>query len=148
MKGNEEAGKLAKEATRNEEAQLNIPPSRTDVKVLIRHNVNKIWQADWDKEKKGRHLHNIQKEMSRSKCSYFKQTWFTHMSIGHTGLNGSLKIIHKHPTGICEFCGVREDVECVLLRCINHSRQGERVESEVNVVSKIFSLETSLGEPR
>lgn len=46
VKGNEEADKLAREANKNEEVQLNIPISDTEVKILIKCNLNKIWQAD------------------------------------------------------------------------------------------------------
>lgn len=70
------------------------------------------------------------------------------MRVGHTGLHSNLKIIHKHPTGTCQFCGVREDMDHVLLSCINYSRQRERVKRAVNVAKKAFHLQTLLGEPR
>ena len=39
------------------------------------------------------------------------------MRIGHTGLNHTLSIIGKHPTGKCIHCSQPETVEHVLLRC-------------------------------
>lgn len=85
--GNEEADRLAKEATKEEEVQLSIPLSKSEVKVLIKHKVNKIWQAEWDKDKKGRHLYNIQKYISSCKYSHSnrqEEVWFTRLRIGHT----------------------------------------------------------------
>ncbi|XP_041928461.1 uncharacterized protein LOC121693224 [Alosa sapidissima] len=149
--GNEEADKLAKEATKEEEVQLNIPLSRSEVKVIIKHKVNLIWQAEWDKEKKGRHLYNIQKNILNNKPMYpnrQEEVWFTRMRIGHTGLNNSLHVVNKHPTGKCEFCGMREDVDHVLLKCLRFSRQREKLKREVNTAKKAFSLDTLLGEPR
>lgn len=91
VNSNEKAHKLAKEATKNEEVRLNIPLSCADVKVLVKCSVNKIWQADWDKKRKGRLVDNLQKEISSSNSSYAnrQEVWFTQMRIGHSGLNSS-----------------------------------------------------------
>ena len=44
---------------------------------------------------------------------------------GHTGLNGSLHLIGKHPTGLCDNCGEVENVEHVLVVCERY-REGRR----------------------
>jgi len=41
------------------EIQLSFPLCKSEVKVLIKHKVNNIWQAKWNKEKKGTRLYNI-----------------------------------------------------------------------------------------
>ncbi len=37
-------------------------------------------------------------------------------------LNKTLKIINKHPTGLCEHCGVEEPVEHVICVCQNEQK--------------------------
>ncbi len=37
--------------------------------------------------------------------------------MGHTGLNSTLHIIGKHPTGLCDWCGVKETVEHEIIQC-------------------------------
>ncbi len=39
------------------------------------------------------------------------------LRLGHTGLNSTLHIIGKHPTGLCDWCGVKETVEHVIIQC-------------------------------
>jgi len=111
------------------EIQLSFPLCKSEVKVLIKHKVNNIWQAKWNKEKKGTRLYNIQQDILSSKHIYpnrHEEVWFTRMKIGHTGLNNSLHVTHKHPSGKCEICGVREDVDRVLLRCIEGSECSQK----------------------
>src|SRR4029434_6633555 len=110
-----------------------------------------MWQSEWDKEKKGRHLYKLQQEIVGKKNSYInrqEEVWFYRMRIGHTALNSNLFIMNKHPSGNCEVCGVREDVEHVLLSCERFSRQREKLKRTVSAEKRVFSLETLLGEPR
>ena len=96
-----------------------------------------MWQTEWDKEKRDRHLYNVQRDISRSKTSYInrqEEVWFSRMRIGHTGLNSSLLVINKHPSGTCKCCGVRENVEHVMLRCGGFSRQREKLGQEISLV--------------
>ncbi len=56
---------------------------------------------------KGRHLYNIQPEVNIGRTesrSRREESIITRLRIGHTGLNSSLKIIGKHPTGKCQHC--------------------------------------------
>ena len=151
VEGNEEADKLAKEATKEEEVQLNIPLSKSEIKVLIKQKINTMWQSEWDKEKKGRHFYKLQQEIVGKKNSYInrqEEVWFYRMRIGHTALNINLFIMKKHASGNCEVCGVREDVEHVLLSCERFYRQREKLKRTVSAEKRVFSLETLLGEPR
>uniref|UniRef100_A0A8C2BUC3 Reverse transcriptase domain-containing protein n=1 Tax=Cyprinus carpio TaxID=7962 RepID=A0A8C2BUC3_CYPCA len=151
IEGNEQADKLAKEATKEEEIQINVLLSKSEIKVIIKQKVNAMWQSEWDQERRGRHLYKLQQEISRKRTSYTnrqEEVWFNRLRIGHTGLNSNLFIIKKHPSGNCEVCGEREDVEHVLLRCRRFNREREILKRAVNTAKKVFSLETLLAEPR
>ena len=45
------------------------------------------------------------------------------LRLGHCGLNGTLKRLGKHETGLCEGCGEEETVEHVLLRCDRYKEE-------------------------
>lgn len=45
------------------------------------------------------------------------------LRLGHTGLNYTLYRIGKHPTGLCDECGVSETVEHVLIMCNKYTEQ-------------------------
>ncbi|KAL2077914.1 hypothetical protein ACEWY4_025599 [Coilia grayii] len=147
VEGNEAADKLAKDATTATDVHLVIPLSRSEVKVLIKNNVSKLWQKEWNKEQRGRHLYQVQKQITRNKSGYAgrqEKVWFSRLRIGHTGLNSSLFRINKHPTDLCDHCGVIEDVEHVLLHCIHYSRQREGMKAAMEVAKLTLSLENLL----
>ncbi|XP_038138555.1 uncharacterized protein LOC119781965 [Cyprinodon tularosa] len=50
--GNEKVDKLAKEAVKVGEIEYDVPLSRTEIKVIIKDKINKVWQKRWNLEKK------------------------------------------------------------------------------------------------
>lgn len=48
------------------------------------------------------------------------------LSSGH-GLNSILQIIGKHPTGMCDWCGVRETAEHVLIQCDRYTEERSKL---------------------
>ncbi len=77
----------------------------------------KEWQHKWDTVNTGRHLYEIQREVGVgriTKRSIKEENILTRLRVGHTMLNKTLKIINKHPAGLCEHCGVEESVEHVI----------------------------------
>ncbi len=46
-------------------------------------------------------------------------------------LDKTLKIINKHPTGLCEHCGVEESVEHVICVCQTYTNEREIMKSEL-----------------
>lgn len=45
------------------------------------------------------------------------------LRLGHSGLNSTMHIIGKHPTELCDWCGIRETVEHVLIKCNRYSKE-------------------------
>ena len=82
---------------------MNISLSKAEVKSLIWGKVNKMWQDKWDSEGKGRYLYNIQKSVN-VKIRYSGQRKdepiLLRLSLGHSALNKTMKLIGKHPTTV------------------------------------------------
>ncbi len=53
--------------------------------------------------------------MRITKRSITEENILTRLRVGQTMLDKTLKIINKHPTGLCEHCGVEESVEHIHL---------------------------------
>lgn len=60
------------------------------MKVLIQREIMKQWQAQWDLERKGRHLHSIQRQVgkgARVGSNRRDEVVMARLRIGHTLLN-------------------------------------------------------------
>ncbi|KAI2646942.1 C-type lectin domain family 4 member F [Labeo rohita] len=88
----------------------------------IVHN-NKIVQFLWFP---GRHFHSVQSMVSKgrnSRGSRKEDCVHSKLRLGHTGLNSTLNIIGKHSTGLCDWCGIRETAEQVLIQCNRYTEE-------------------------
>ena len=63
IRGNERADELAKNALKKGSIVMQVDISKSEAKCTIWEKVNHMWQERWDREEKGRHLHNIQKSV-------------------------------------------------------------------------------------
>lgn len=116
IKGNEAADVLAKEACKLDEI-MEILYSKSEAKVIVKNNIIKEWQCNWDGEVTGRHYYRIQEKVGcRRVCTGNNKTEgiITRLRMGHTGLNKTLHLIGKHPTGLCDHCQEEESVEHIL----------------------------------
>lgn len=132
VSGNEAADKLAKHAMANETIDNQIRYSKLEVKSIIKRDIYKNWQSYWDNEQKGRHLHLIQPLVGRGRHSSGRRKVdgiISRLRLGHTGLNSTMHIIGKHPTGLCE-CGIRETVEHVLINCNTYAEERRKILEE------------------
>ncbi len=96
---------------------MNISLSKYEAKAVIKAYTTKEWQHKWDTVNTGRHLYEIQREVGVvriTKRSIKEETILTRLRVGHTMLNKTLKIINKHPAGLCEHCVVEEPAEHVI----------------------------------
>ncbi len=112
--GNEEVDQLAKQVMTKKNIDMQILYSKSELKTIIKKGINTNWQLFWDNELKGRHLHSVQTMVGRGRNSRGRRKEdcvISRLRLGHTGLNSTLHIIRKHPTGLCDWCGVKETVE-------------------------------------
>lgn len=81
----------------------------------------KQWQAQWDRESKGRHLYNIQKEVGKgAKVSESRrdEVVMARLRIGHTLLNSTP--FRKRASENCIWCATEETNSTVRMSKILH----------------------------
>lgn len=149
VKGNEEVDKLAKQTLKHNRI-LQVPYSKSEAKTFIKAYARSKWQEYWVDQDKGRHLYNIQPEVGigRTECrSRREESIITRLRIGHTGLNSSLKIIGKHPTGNCQYCSHLETVEHILFQCTKYSQERNQLFQSLRSVNQNnFTMQGLLGK--
>lgn len=147
--GNEGADALAKQALKSQYIQLDVALSKSEAKSIIKNHMHITWQEVWDFLDTGRHLYNIQKQVSggrRVSRRRREEAIITRLRIGHTGLNKTLNMIGKHQTGKCECCGELESVEHVLLLCAAYEEERKKIKEAAKQARVCFSLESILNE--
>ena len=88
------------------------------------------WQQEWDTEVTGRLLYAIQSVVGKQNTvnrNTSKERILTRLRIRHAGLNNTLLLIGKHPTGSCEHCQEIETVEHVILQCPEYAQEREQL---------------------
>ena len=127
VEGNEEADALAKGALGRGGVDMRVRLSKEEAKGVVRERANQLWQARWDGEAKGRHLYQVQQSVRGRAVSWGsrrEETVWMRLRLGHCALNGTLKLVGRHLSGLCEGCGVEvESVEHVLLECRAYEEQ-------------------------
>lgn len=67
-----------------------------------------------------------------------EETVLTRLRPGHCMLNKTLKLVGKHPTGLCEGCQEEESVEHVVMNCRRYERHREVLS---NKLRELFHIE-------
>lgn len=132
VEGNEMADKVAKRALRNERKQISVKMSKLEAKSVIKEQIIKKWQEEWNRGKKGRYLYKNKPWVGGSGTvgrNRREESIMTRLRTGHTGLNSSLA--GKHGDGKSAYCGEEETVDHVLLHC-------GRYRSERGVLQRIW----------
>lgn len=120
IRGNELADKGAKEATKRNQTDMEVPFSKTEMKTMIKYKLREWWQKQWEKEHTGRWFYSIQRRvgmMRNTGKTRREETIISRLRFGHTRLNGTLFKMGKHNSGRCEFCQEEETIEHVMLHC-------------------------------
>lgn len=69
LQGNEEADKMAKQATMEENIGMEVNYSRSEVKAIIMKRIMGKWQFHWEAGKNGRQMYNIQLKVGKGRHS-------------------------------------------------------------------------------
>ncbi len=100
--------------------------SKSEIKGLIWSKVNKEWQVKWDNGEKGRFIYSLINKVNQNiKCigkSRKEEVIFNRILLGNLNLKSTLKIIGKHPNGLCEYCNVEETIPHVFIECRKQGR--------------------------
>lgn len=138
------------DSVRNTESAIDLTSVSPELASIIKNHMHITWQEVWDFLDTGRHLYNIQKQVSggrRVSRRRREEAIITQLRIGHTGLNKTLNMIGKHQTGKCECCGELESVEHVLLLCPAYEEERKKIKEAAKQQARIcFSLEGILNE--
>ncbi|XP_023192676.1 uncharacterized protein LOC111609311 [Xiphophorus maculatus] len=133
--GNELADNFAKNAAKKCIVDLNIKMSKNEVKNISKMYIKDKWQEQWDKGSNARFYYSIQRKVGEfRKCSRNKkeEDIISRLRFGHTGLNSTLKIINKHDTGFCSYCGKLETIQHCFLECSKYVREREELIRNLN----------------
>uniref|UniRef100_A0A3P9LEU6 Reverse transcriptase domain-containing protein n=1 Tax=Oryzias latipes TaxID=8090 RepID=A0A3P9LEU6_ORYLA len=148
VEGNEMADFLAKRALKRG-IEIEIPLGRTEFRAIIRRRIMEEWQTQWERERKGRHLFSIQDKVGRGmnvRVNTRDSCIISRLRMGHTGLNNTLHLIGKHPTGLCECGKGEESVEHVLCQCELYREERRQLESRVRMIEgEQMTLKKLLG---
>ena len=148
--GKRESGyKVAKEAVKKGDVEVNIKLSKSEGKGIVWRSINQQWQQSWDNATKGRHLHEIQSKVgiSRSRGTKRKeQVIMSRLRIGHSNLNGTLFITGNHPTGMCEQCQEAETVEHILITCRKFIKERQEMVTQLKKIRRVDNTVKSLLE--
>lgn len=80
------ADKLAKRALTNKNIEMQVSISKAEVKSVIWEKINQMWQEIWDREEKGRHFYQIQKEVQHKMVEWGNrrvEMVITRLRLGH-----------------------------------------------------------------
>ena len=80
---------------------------KSEAESLIKAEMKRKWQLDWDMERKGRGLFNNMPKVGSVKgggWNRMEERVMIRLRTGHTALNGSLFVLGKHATDNCEHC--------------------------------------------
>lgn len=117
--GNELADKAAKAAL-SSISEVFVPHSISEIESLVKTQIMIKWQNRWNLSSHGRDYYKIKQYVSRTIITFGKtrreETLYFRLRLGQCNLRARLKLIRRHPTGLCE-CGVPETVTHYLFDC-------------------------------
>lgn len=101
--GNEVADKIAKQAAKGDQVDLNVSISKAEMKSMVKQKTRERWQKQWEEERTGRWFYSIQRKVGEpgEKRQYLD-----------SDLDSSLFIIGKNQMGKCSskllnmFCSI------------------------------------------
>ena len=129
VQGNEHADKLAKDALQKEIA-IPVSLGKGEGKAIIKKKGMEIWQTRWEEDQKGRRYHKLQKSIITKICTERnrrEEIIITRLRLDHTGLNGTMFIMVKSEVEECRGCGVKENVEHIILHCNMYKTEMEKL---------------------
>ncbi|CAC5400722.1 unnamed protein product [Mytilus coruscus] len=144
--GNEQVDKLAKLALSNDKIDLNLSLSANEFIAITTALYKKKWQARWDNTCSlwSRSINNtVNKKPNFYQGNRYHAKTITRLRLGTTLLPGQLGQYIRNVSPICNTCGNKEDIEHVLVNCINHSQARQNLQSNLDKV-QIQNINTKI----
>ena len=149
IEGNESADALAKASLLRENIDLNIPLGKCECYSVCKDKLEYQWQIEWAENPKGRHFFPLQTSIKtkrwRLNSGRRDDIVLTRLRLGHCGLASGLKLVGKHPDGLCQ-CGSLETVKHVMLLCNQYTIQRQQLFKELSKLGfSRFSMQSIFG---
>lgn len=142
--GNERADTLAEASLLRENIDLSIPLGRCECYSVCRDKLEHQWQTEWAEYRKGRHslLIPITKRWKLN-SGRRDDLVLTRLRLGHCGLAIGLKLMAKHPDGLCQCV---ETVQHAILSCNRYAKERRQMFVQLSDLGlSSFSMQTILG---
>ena len=149
IQGNEEADRLAKEASKEAETMTDEDRtiSQAEFKQAAKAHSMITWQKQWEVSEKGRFLYDLKPKVSKKTVFDFpdKKTYnqIAQLRTGYAKLNDYLYKIGVSETKNCR-CGEIETVEHYLLSCENYFNERESMRTTLFYQTGISELTTEV----
>src|ERR1700733_679094 len=146
--GNERVDKLAKEALKLESENSTNYLELDEALDFIKPYIIDKWQKVYDQDPVGKFYKMICPIVSKN-IKYIdpirsKEVQISRLRLGVANTNSRLFKMGRHPTGNCETCQVKDDIEHLLLKCIKNDISIE-LQNKCTVYKNEFSLKSLLG---
>ena len=121
--GNEEADKIAKEATYLTDYEQISYINKASIKKVLRKTMTEKWQDEWNQSTKGRLTHQlfpkVRQEIAYSEIgNNKKRKLFIRAATGHFPINNYLHRINRSPSKVCPYCYEDDEtLKHILVEC-------------------------------
>ena len=149
IQGNEEADRLAKEASKEAESMTeeDRTVSQAEFRQAAKAHSFTAWQKQWDVSEKGRFLYGLKPKVSKKTVFDFpdKKSYnlIAQLRIGYARLNDYLFKIGVSQTRNCS-CGEMETIEHYLLNCEKYFNERERMRTILFQQTGITEMTTEI----
>ena len=149
IKANEEADRLAKEATKEAESMTGEDKTvpQAEFKQAAKAHSLTTWQKQWDLSKKERFLYGLKPKVTQKTVFDFpNKTLYSQIAqlrIGYAKLNDYMYKVGVSDTRNCS-CGEVETIEYYLLNCENYFGERERMRTVLFQQTGIADLTTEI----
>lgn len=147
IEGNERADALAKAALLREGIDLRVPLGKSECYSICKDKLELQWRKEWAEHLKSGHFLLPPFTTKRWKLNSGRRddVVLTRLRLGHCGLASGLKLVGKHPDGLCQ-CGSLETVQHVIMSCNRYAGQRRQLFIELSDLGFLsFSMQSIFG---
>ena len=149
IRGNERVDDLAKEALLLSHVNFPIAPDISDLDVILREQIKREWQTQWDMSLKGRFYYALEPKVSEtvkySDPCKAKQTCISRLRFNKCLLGDTEYMLNKRDSPLCKACKVKEDVSHFLLDCIEYTDLQVTRNDHLIMIGLIPTIQSLLG---
>jgi ribonuclease HI len=148
LAGNDRADRLAKEGLSLENINSTNYLEIEEMNAKIKPYIIAKWQIEYDNTYRG-HFHKgicptVNTDIKYSDSSRTTEVQISRFRLGVANTNYRLFVMGKHPTGLCDTCQIKGDLEHLLLKCTKDNIS-TILQNQCLMYKLDFDLKTLLG---